>query len=252
MSESMSQNKPILLLSGAGYQLTVDTAVHPLKELNLHSFSNKGELKSVMASGFSLSAILRQENVDLTLLAGIGFVASDGYIMVVPQEICLSKEIYICFSKNERQLLAPMVAVDLARSMYWSYNLTAIQLYPLAALPDAETKNTISYPQAEKDLARQTLDVGGEHIEACALKDIIGQLQLQVSDLVLLSAKDGHQKWEPATVFSRAYLGYSEKKGYYYFFIEDLAGMTMQQLDWIRVGDTILTFDDQYVCETIK
>ena len=140
MSDSIPPTMPVLPVSGAGYQLNIDTAAYPIAKLSLSSFGNQGQLKTATATGFSLSAILRQENIDLAALAGIGFVAGDGYIMVLPQELCLAKEIYICFSKNGRLLPAPMVAVEAARSMYWSYALTAIRLYPPAALPDGEAK----------------------------------------------------------------------------------------------------------------
>ncbi len=203
-------------ITGAGLDLTLtadDMAAMTLETISTQNVSSTGEVSETEIKAISLSGILSENGVELSEIANVDLVASDGYVMSATQAEYGDSDIYIILEENGEQLEYPRSGIPEQRAMFWVKLLSEIHLGDSgSANAENPAVNEVSiFVEEVKDMISENVSDGETEYVAYSnaryLEIVFGN---RPTSNLTLKAEDGMERSETADIFLDNYVSIDE------------------------------------------
>ncbi|HZK24793.1 MAG TPA: molybdopterin-dependent oxidoreductase [Oscillospiraceae bacterium] len=234
--------------------------VAELKELTpvekeVVSVSSSGEENEYSVKGALFADVLAELGLQQKELSAIRFIAGDGYMMEVPQEVLAARDIILAYEIDGEPLqekTKPLRAiVPEERSMYWVRNLVKIEILEAAV---AEPLSKLMFLETVTSTMEQQDYTYYESTDQAVL---CSELPLpDAGETVYLKASDGLDKNEKAAVFlEEGYIKVTGEAKPLYLSPNLPKGMHVKEILWLAKAEVGIFSVEQglkYFTVTVK
>ncbi len=253
-SDLLIQNDYQLTITGEGVNLILtgeDMKSMELETIESSAVDSAGNVTDVTVTGFSLSKLLLQHNIELQNTTDVTFTASDGYVMNAPLAEYEGSDIFVLLKYDGEALETPRSAIPGKRAMYWVKDLAQIDIASgmISASGATDITEIQFFFENASALRAESLQYDGTDVPSYSLRAYFDAfLPNNNADIFTLIARDGFDKVETADVFFSCYVSMLEgssdqESNAPQYFSETLnRGMRVKQLDIVKAENVAIYF----------